>query len=168
VLFKLNEHLAIQPSIAAVSLVSLVVMMGSSMITPSLTLYAKQDLGANEFLVGVVIAGFAIGRLVFDIPAGFVADRLGLSRTMILGLAILFGSSLLAGFASSYWVLLCARVLEGVGSSIYVSAAIAFVLLSFFRCSKARKKYRKLPVNTDAWTYYWACNWSTNRSLFRI
>jgi MFS family permease len=130
VLFKLNEHLRIRPSIVAVSLVSLLVMMGSSMITPSLTLYAKQDLGANEFLVGAVIAGFAIGRLIFDIPAGFLADRLGLSRTMILGLGILFGASLLAGFASSYWVLLCARVLEGIGSSIYVSAAIAFVLLS--------------------------------------
>jgi MFS family permease len=129
-LFKLNEHLRIQPSIVAVSLVSLIVMMGSTMITPSLTLYAKQDLGANEFLVGAVIAGFAIGRLIFDIPAGFLADRLGLSRTMILGLGILFGASLLAGFASSYWVLLCARVLEGIGSSIYVSAAIAFVLLS--------------------------------------
>src|SRR5215218_8803940 len=129
-MFKLNEQLRIRPSIVAVSLVSLVVMMGSSMITPSLTLYAKQDLGANEFLVGAVIAGFAIGRLIFDIPAGFLADRLGLSRTMILGLGILFGSSLLAGFASSYWVLLGARVLEGIGSSIYVSAAIAFVLLS--------------------------------------
>jgi MFS family permease len=129
-LFKLNEHLRIQPSIVAVSLVSLVVMMGSSMITPSLTLYAKQDLGANEFLVGAVIAGFAIGRLIFDIPAGFLTDRLGLSRTMILGLGILFGASLLAGFASSYWVLLCARMLEGIGSSIYVSAAITFVLLS--------------------------------------
>jgi MFS family permease len=114
----------------AVSLVSLVIMMGSSMITPSLTLYAGQDLGANEFLVGAVIAGFAIGRLIFDIPAGFIADRLGLSRTMILALGILFGASLLAGFASSYWVLLCARVIEGIGSSIYVSAAIAFVLLS--------------------------------------
>ena len=129
-LFKLNEHLHIQPSTAAVSLVSLVVMMGSTMITPSLTLYAKQVLGANEFLVGAVIAGFAIGRLIFDIPAGFVADRFGLSRAMILGLGILFGASLLAGFAWSYWVLLCARVLEGIGSSIYVSAAIAFVLLS--------------------------------------
>ena len=129
-MFKLNEHLHIQPSILAVSLVSLVVMMGSTMVTPSLTLYAKQDLGANEFLVGAVIAGFAIGRLIFDVPAGFLADRLGLSRTMILGLAILIGASTLAGFASSYWVLLFARVLEGVASSIYVSAAIAFVLLS--------------------------------------
>ena len=129
-MFKLNERLHIQPSILAVSLVSLVVMMGSTMVTPSLTLYAKQDLGANEFLVGAVIAGFAIGRLIFDVPAGFLADRLGLSRTMILGLAILIGASTLAGFASSYWVLLFARVLEGVASSIYVSAAIAFVLLS--------------------------------------
>ena len=129
-MFKLNEHLHIQPSILAVSLVSLVVMMGSTMVTPSLTLYAKQDLGANEFLVGAVIAGFAIGRLIFDVPAGFLADRLGLSRAMILGLGILIGASTLAGFAPSYWVLLFARVLEGVASSIYVSAAIAFVLLS--------------------------------------
>jgi MFS family permease len=127
---KLNEHLRIQPSIMAVSLVSLVVMMGSSMVTPSLTLYAKQDLGANEFLVGAVIAGFAIGRLIFDIPAGFLTDRLGLSRTMILGLGVLVGASTLAGFASSYEVLLFARILEGIASSIYVSAAITFVLLS--------------------------------------
>ncbi|HEX2107549.1 MAG TPA: MFS transporter [Nitrososphaera sp.] len=129
-MFKLNEHLQIQPSILAVSLVSLLVMMGSTMVTPSLTLYAKQDLGANEFLVGAVIAGFAIGRLIFDVPAGFLADRLGLTRTMILGLGILVGASILAGFAPNYWVLLFARLLEGIASSIYVSAAIAFVLLS--------------------------------------
>jgi DHA1 family solute carrier family 18 vesicular amine transporter 1/2 len=129
-MFKVNEHLRIQPSILAVSLVSLVVMMGSTMVTPSLTLYAKQYLGANEFVVGAVIAGFAIGRLIFDVPAGFLADRLGLTRAMILGLGILIGASTLAGIASSYWVLLFARLLEGIASSIYVSAAIAFVILS--------------------------------------
>jgi MFS family permease len=129
-MFNLNDHLRIQPSIVALSLVSLIVMMGSSMVTPSLTLYAKQGLGANEFLVGAVIAGFAIGRLVFDVPAGFLADRLGVKRTMVLGLGVLVGSSTLAGFAPNYWILLSARVVEGIGSSIYVSAAIAFVLLS--------------------------------------
>jgi MFS family permease len=128
-MFKLNEYASIQPNIVALSLVSLVVMMGSSMVTPSLTLYA-QDIGANEFLVGAVIAGFAIGRLVFDLPAGFLTDRLGMGRTMILGLGILVGASTLAGLAPDYWVLLSARVLEGVGSAVYVSAAIAFVLFS--------------------------------------
>ncbi|MDQ3848182.1 MAG: MFS transporter [Thermoproteota archaeon] len=129
-MFKVNEYLCIQPSILALSLVSLVVMMGSTMVTPSLTLYAKQYLGANEFVVGAVIAGFAIGRLIFDVPAGFIADRFGLTRTMILGLGILIGASTLAGVAPSYWILLFARLLEGIASSIYVSAAIAFVLLS--------------------------------------
>ncbi len=129
-MFRLNEYLDVQPSIVALSLVSLVVMMGASMVTPSLTLYAQQDLGANEFLVGAAIAGFAVGRLVFDIPSGVLADRLGLNRTMILGLGVLVGTSVLAGFAPNYWVLLSARVFEGVGSSIYVGAAIAFVLLS--------------------------------------
>lgn len=114
----------------ALSLVSLVVMMGSSMVAPSLTLYAQQDFGADGFLVGAAVAGFAIGRLAFDMPAGVLADRLGMSRTMILGLVVLVGSSILAGLAPNYWMLLSARVFEGVGSSIYVSAAIAFVLLS--------------------------------------
>ena len=68
--------------------------------------------------------------MIFDVPAGFIADRLGLSRTMILGLGILIGASTLAGFAPSYWILLFARVLEGIASSIYVAPAIAFVLLS--------------------------------------
>jgi MFS family permease len=129
-LFRLNEYFNIKPSIVALSLVSLVVMMGSSMVTPSLTLYAQQDLGADEFLVGAAVAGFAIGRLVFDMPAGVLADRLGMRRTMILGLGVLVGSSILAGLAPNYWMLLVARVFEGIGSSIYVSAAIAFVILS--------------------------------------
>src|SRR5262245_16280810 len=125
-MFKLD---IIHPNIVALSLVSLVVMMGSSMVTPSLTLYAR-DIGADGFLVGAVIAGFAIGRLVFDLPAGFLADRLGIGRTMILGLGVLAGASTLAGFAPNYGVLLSARVLEGIGSSIYVSAAVVYVLLS--------------------------------------
>lgn len=124
-MLKLKEYLNIPPNIMALSLVSLVVMMGSSMVTPSLTLYAQQDLGASEFLVGAVIAGFAIGRLVFDMPAGFLADRLGMSKTMIFGLGVLLAAFALAGFAQSYWVLLFARMLEGIGSSIYVSAAIS-------------------------------------------
>jgi MFS family permease len=129
-MFKLNNPLTISRAIFALSLVSLVVMMGSSMATPSLALYAGDYPGANEFLVGAVIAGFAVGRLVSDVPAGFLADKMGISRTMCLGLAVLVASSLVAAVAPSYWILLSARILEGVGSAIYVSAAIAFVLLA--------------------------------------
>jgi MFS family permease len=49
---------------------------------------------------------------------------------MILGLGILVAAALLAGLATSYWMLFSARILEGIGSSIYVSAAVSFILLS--------------------------------------
>jgi MFS family permease len=129
-MFSLGSALSVKPGIVALSLVSLVVMMGSSMATPSLALYAGQYPGANELLVGAAIAGFAIGRLIFDVPSGFLADRLGLRRTVILGLGILVGAALLAGLAPNYWMLFSARILEGVGSSIYVSAAVSFILIS--------------------------------------
>jgi MFS family permease len=105
-------------------------MMGSSMATPSLALYAGEFSGGNELLIGAVIAGFAIGRLIFDIPAGFLTDRLGVSVTMALGLAVLVGSSLIAATAPDFWILLSARIVEGIGSAIYVGAAISFVLLA--------------------------------------
>lgn len=81
-------------------------------------------------MVGAIVAGFAIGRLIFDIPSGFMTGRTGITRSMIIGLVVLAGASALAGYAPSFEVLLFARLLEGVGSSIYVSAAITFVLIS--------------------------------------
>ena len=166
-MFKLNEHLRIQPSILAVSLVSLVVMMGSTMVTPSLTLYAKQDLGANEFLVGAVIAGFAIGRLIFDVPAGFLADRLGLSRTMILGLGILIGASTLAGLASSYLGVAFCQV-AGRDRIVHLRQRSYCVCAPVFRCSKAWDKHWKISVDIDAWTHRWAGGRSTNCRVFWI
>lgn len=135
-MLKINRLVSIPKTITALALVSLVVMMGSSMAIPSLALYAGSYFGADEFLVGAVVAGFAVGRLISDVPGGFLADRLGMSRTMLLGLAVLVGSSLLAALAPSYWILFLARVIEGVGSAIYVSAAIAFVLLASDRSKR--------------------------------
>jgi MFS family permease len=129
-MFKVASPIAISRAIFALSLVSLVVMMGASMATPSLALYAGEYSGANEFMIGAVIAGFAVGRLIFDVPAGYLADRAGISRTMVVGLAVLVGSSILSATAPNYWVLLFSRVIEGIGSAIYVSAAITFVLLA--------------------------------------
>ncbi|MGI0038111.1 MAG: MFS transporter [Nitrososphaera sp.] len=129
-MFKVTSPRSISRAIFALSLVSLVVMMGSSMATPSLALYAGEYSSSNEFMIGAVIAGFAIGRLIFDMPAGILADKAGISKTMAIGLGVLVASSLIAATAPSYWILLFSRIIEGIGSAIYVSAAIAFVLLA--------------------------------------
>jgi len=114
----------------AVSLVSLIVMMGATMVTPSLTLYAKEGFSDNGFIIGAIVAGYAIGRVITDIPSGFLTDRIGISKTMKIGLGIQIVSSIFAGIAPNYWILFLMRVTEGIGSSIYVNAAVTYVLLS--------------------------------------
>jgi MFS family permease len=114
----------------AVSLISLIVMMGATMVTPSLTLYAKEGFSDNGFIIGAIVAGYAIGRVITDIPSGFLTDRIGISKTMKIGLLIQILSSILAGIAPNYLVLFLMRVTEGIGSSIYVNAAVTYVLLS--------------------------------------
>ena len=114
----------------AVSLISLIVMMGATMVTPSLTLYAKEGFSDNGFIIGAIVAGYAIGRVITDIPSGFLTDRIGISKTMKIGLGIQILSSIFAGIAPNYWILFLMRVTEGIGSSIYVNAAVTYVLLS--------------------------------------
>jgi MFS family permease len=114
----------------AVSLISLIVMMGATMMTPSLALYAKEGFSDNGFIIGAIVAGYAIGRVITDIPSGFLTDRIGISKTMKIGLLIQILSSILAGIAPNYWMLFLMRVTEGIGSSIYVNAAVTYVLLS--------------------------------------
>jgi MFS family permease len=104
--------------------------MGATMVTPSLTLYAKEGFSDNGFIIGAIVAGYAIGRVITDIPSGFLTDRIGISKTMKIGLVIQILSSILAGIAPNYWILFLMRVTEGIGSSIYVNAAVTYVLLS--------------------------------------
>lgn len=104
--------------------------MGATMVTPSLTLYAKEGFSDNGFIIGAIVAGYAIGRVITDIPSGFLTDRIGISKTMKIGLGIQILSSIFAGIAPNYWILFLMRVTEGIGSSIYVNAAVTYVLLS--------------------------------------
>ena len=105
-------------------------MMGATMVTPSLTLYVKEGFSDNGFIIGAIVAGYAIGRVITDIPSGFLTDRIGISKTMKIGLGIQILSSIFAGIAPNYWILFLMRVTEGIGSSIYVNAAVTYVLLS--------------------------------------
>jgi MFS family permease len=63
------------------------------------------------FLLSLVqLAGMTLGLLV-----GVAADSLGLKRTMVTGLAILSGASLLGGWATEPRTLMLLRAIEGFG-----------------------------------------------------
>ncbi|MDW5562849.1 MAG: MFS transporter [Methanomassiliicoccus sp.] len=107
-------------------MVAFFVMMGVSIIAPVLPSYGL-SFGVSLALVGLLISAFAVARVLLDIPAGLLSARYGMKRLMLLGLATIAVSSLLAGVAVNYPMLLCARIFEGVGSALYTTTSITAV-----------------------------------------
>jgi DHA1 family multidrug resistance protein-like MFS transporter len=108
------------------SLVTFLVLLGLSMVAPILPTYAE-SFQVPYILVGFVISSFAVTRMVLDMPAGVLSKRYDKKKIMITGLILIVVSSVLAGLASSYIVLVIARMIEGAGSALYVTAATVFL-----------------------------------------
>ncbi len=108
------------------SVVVYFVMVGVSIISPVLPKYGL-SFGVSVAFIGGLIAGFGLARLFLDIPAGFICDRVGIRRFMIYGLVTIVASSILAGLAVDYWMLLIGRILEGAGSAFYTTTSLTAV-----------------------------------------
>lgn len=113
-------------TVAVLSIMVFLILMGATLLAPVLPFYAK-TFGASEFMIGLLISGYFLARAVFDIPAGVMGDRKGQKRVMGYGLLLIATSSVLAGLAFNYWLLLAVRVAEGVGSAMYVTSSLALL-----------------------------------------
>lgn len=103
-------------SIYALSAASGVVMTGFMMILPILPAYSD-ELGFNEFEIGLLVASFALGRVLFQFPVGILSDHIG-RRWIISSMLLLFTVTISAfSMTTSFAMMLLLRMLEGVASS---------------------------------------------------
>jgi MFS family permease len=96
-------------------------------ITPLLPEYVH-DLGLSKGQAGLLYAASAIGTMIASLPAGLVAARFGPRRTMIGGLLLLGGSSLVFGFAHHIALLDGARFVQGVSGAFTWSGALSWLI----------------------------------------
>ena len=83
--------------------------------------------GASEGFVGRAVAASGIGMVVAALPAGWLADRWGRRRTLILG-AVLEGTGHLVRALSTHEPLvLAAGFGAGLGQSLFQIAAVPFI-----------------------------------------
>jgi len=108
------------------SLVSALVILGFAVISPVLPQYAL-SFSVSVAMTGWAISAYALARLVMDLPAGILADRIGRKRNMIIGLVLVIVSSALSGFAPTYVLLIIGRVVQGLGSALYMTSATTWV-----------------------------------------
>jgi len=89
----------------------------------------QKALGWTETVKGIVLAAFFIGYLVFQIPSGYLANRLGAGR--VLGFAVAWWSlcTMLTPWATtqSFPVLIAVRIAMGAGEAAMFPAAYALL-----------------------------------------
>jgi len=92
-------------------------MLGFGLVMPLLPIYAR-DFGATGTQLGFLTASFAIARLITTFPGGWLADRAGRKKPVILGLLAYSAVMSLYGFSQDVNQLILLRGLQGLASGI--------------------------------------------------
>jgi MFS family permease len=96
-------------------------------IVPLLPTYAA-DFDLSKTGAGVLAAAYPAGTFLAALPGGWLAARIGVRRTVVVGLSTLIASSLAFAFARSIAVLDIARFVQGLGGAASWAGAIGWLI----------------------------------------
>lgn len=110
----------------AIYLPTAIVAIGDGLLVPTLPLFVA-SFESSLALVGLVLAGEALGMLIGDVPAGWFAGRASPKTAMLVGCAVAMVAALATAFARDVYVVLALRVAAGIGISLFNLARHAFL-----------------------------------------
>jgi MFS family permease len=94
-------------------------------------LFVVEGLGYGAGFAGLALATFAIGNISVVIPSGYLSDRVGRRKLLIVGLTVSAVTTVLVGYTSSLPVFLAAAFVTGAATGVFVSpqqAAVADIV----------------------------------------
>jgi MFS transporter, DHA1 family, multidrug resistance protein len=103
-----------------------VAMLGMGIISPLLTIYAK-NMGASGVILGIMYSGFSLSRAVMQPVCGWIADTKGRKMLMVIGLASYTLVSIGYALAVNIYTLTIVRLLHGVASALVIPVAQAYI-----------------------------------------
>jgi MFS family permease len=96
-------------------------------IVPLLPTYAA-DFDLSKTGAGILAAAYPAGTLIAALPGGWLASRIGVRPTVIVGMSTLIASSLAFAFAPSIFVLDLARFVQGLGGAASWAGAVGWLI----------------------------------------
>ena len=106
------------------------IVFSMSMVNPLLPIYAQQ-IGATGSVLGVVIASYSFSRAFLEIPSSIISSKFGLFRTLSVGILLINIGYLISAFAFHPFHLAFSRLLVGVGTSLFFTIALSFIVTLF-------------------------------------
>ena len=109
---------------------------------PILLPFYRDEMGLSfhDFLIGESI--FSLALILFDVPAGYLADRWGRKYTMALGAATLAFGYVLLSLATGFWSAICVQGFLGIGVAL-VSGSNSALLYDSLLSAGRESEYRK-------------------------
>lgn len=97
------------------------------MAIPPLIPTIQAELGISNAEAGLLMTALLLPYAIVQVPAGYIGDRIGRKRLLVLSIIGYSLSSALIIFARNYWGLLAIRALYGVFSGLYYAPATALI-----------------------------------------
>ncbi|MFH0846863.1 MAG: MFS transporter [Chloroflexota bacterium] len=110
----------------SLSVATFVTMMGMSIISPLMALYA-QSLGATGFQLSLMYSAFALSRSLIQPFTGWYSDHKGRKNLMVIGLAGFTVVSVGYALAANMYQLTIVRLLHGLASAMVIPIAQAYI-----------------------------------------
>jgi ACS family D-galactonate transporter-like MFS transporter len=87
----------------------------------------KVGLGPLSLLISLYIVGYGLSH----IPGGMLATKVGMKKTLVIGLFLQGMAGIMSGLSHSYTELAFFRVLSGIGGSVFIAMGTAAVVVWF-------------------------------------
>jgi FSR family fosmidomycin resistance protein-like MFS transporter len=97
------------------------------LVLPPLFAFVRADYAVSYTEIGLALTIFNAVSAVAQTPAGFLIDRINARFALIAGLLLGAAGFVIAGVVNSYWVLIAAFGLVGLGNTVYHPADYALL-----------------------------------------
>ena len=102
--------------------ISAVTQLPLGMVFPFSQVFAYQVKGADGFTLGAMVSGSALSSILFAVPLGRLADRIGRKKVLFVTIPLFLCSNLILILAPTQTFLILAGILQGF---YYIGAPIA-------------------------------------------
>jgi MFS transporter, Spinster family, sphingosine-1-phosphate transporter len=116
--------------LAVLALVNFVNFADRQVVVPLLPLL-RQQMGVTDSQLGSLQTWLLVVLAAASIPSGFLADRFSQTRIIVGGVVFWSLATVACGFAPTFFVLVAARALIGVGEAAYAPAAQSMISEAF-------------------------------------
>jgi EmrB/QacA subfamily drug resistance transporter len=130
-----DSRLALRTRLGAITLVLLCAVQFLDIVDSAIVNVAlpsiQHSLGFSQQNLQWVASGYILTYGGFLLLGGRLGDLLGRRRMLLGGLTVFALSSLTAGLAQSSWLLVAARLAQGIGAALMAPAALSELTTSF-------------------------------------